>query len=43
MPRASTSMSGSASQSAVRPNDIVPPKLVHAMESAQLSPNGIAG
>ena len=36
-------MSGSASQSAVSPNAMVPPRLVHAMDKAQFSPSGMAG
>ena len=43
IPRASTSRSGTASQSAVRPNAIVPPSEVHAIESAAFSPSGIEG
>ena len=38
MPRASTSTSGTESQSAVSPNAIVPARLVHAIESPLRSP-----
>ena len=43
MPAASSPMSGTASQSAVRPNAIVPPRLVQATDKPELSPSGIAG
>jgi amino acid transporter len=43
MPRAKTSTSGSESQSAVRPNAIVPARLVHAIERPLRSPSGIDG
>jgi pimeloyl-ACP methyl ester carboxylesterase len=40
---ASVSTSGSASRSAVRPNAIVPPSDVQAIESADVGPSGIDG
>ena len=43
IPPAKTSRSGTASQSAVSPNAIVPARLVQATESPQFSASGIAG